>query len=38
MYILKETVLLYAAEVTLQPGALSKLMDTKQDDDNLIKI
>lgn len=29
LFILKETVLLYAAEVTIEPGALSKLLDKK---------
>jgi hypothetical protein len=31
LFILKETVLVYASEVTLEPGALSKLLDKKQD-------
>ena len=31
LFILKETMLIYASEVTLEPGALSKLLDKKDD-------
>ena len=31
LYILKETVLVFASEATLEPGALSKLLDKKLD-------